>query len=214
MRACAGAVAGLRRGHLISVSSSPPSSSRRSPSRTSSRRRRCRGRCSIPARLERADRRARRVAGVYSETTIEPQRVVLGGLDDAAQQRLLPGFVEGVAEQRHVVAGVEAEAAHTGDVTACRSRDGYLVRRHLVEVEDGGARRVGAVGRRRVALERVRVDRGHPAERAAIFSSTVSEPKAQCAAPIASKPLPVTVTVVPPCSEPLAGEMPLTFGGA
>ena len=50
---------------------------------------------------------------------------------------------------------------------------------------------------------------------ATIFSSpTVSEPKAQCAAPIASKPLPVTVTVVPPCSEPLAGEMPLTFGGA
>ena len=71
-----------------------------------------------PARLERADRRARRVARRVQRDhhRAAQQEQILGELDDAAQQRLLPSLVEGVAEQRHVVAGVEAEAAH-GTVT-------------------------------------------------------------------------------------------------
>ena len=124
-------------------------------SRTSSRRRRCRARCSGSTPSNARTGVPAAWPGVYSEITIEPRsrNKILGELDDAAQQRLLPGLVEGVAEQRHVVAGVEAEAAdrrrHARVEVARPDTPRTAASR---EVEDGGAHRVGAVGRRRVAL--------------------------------------------------------------
>lgn len=53
-----------------------------------------------------------------------------------------------------------------------------------------------------------------PSAPALCSSPTRSTPKAQCATPVAAKPVPVTVTFVPPAALPLTGEMELTVGAS